>query len=265
MSDNQQSLWKPVWLIAGQMIAITLLFSWLLPSSHNYWQNIDTWIFWQLHGTLFDSPNWQLFMAIANYRLTDLVPAILVLVIYLHFCFKGTTNTEIDQRLTYGLTIFILLLLSLIVFKLGTIDYILKGFELSQYLPRKSATHIFENVILLDELYPVMEPKVRSRFSFPGDHASVLFFFAVFISFYAGRLYGGLIFFVAILFAMPRLIGGAHWFSDVIVGAGYFVLISTSLCLATPIHKITSDKLHRPVVFITNWMRKNFYFIDKKD
>jgi len=40
---------------------------------------------------------------------------------------------------------------------------------------------------------------------------------------------------------MPRLIGGAHWLSDILVGSGAIILASSTLYLATPIHKIVSD------------------------
>lgn len=61
---------------------------------------------------------------------------------------------------------------------------------------------------------------------------------------------------------MPRLIGGAHWLSDVLVGGGAIVLASSSLYLATPIHKIVSDYLLKYITAVLRYA-KNLYPKDK--
>ncbi len=40
---------------------------------------------------------------------------------------------------------------------------------------------------------------------------------------------------------MPRLIAGAHWFSDVVIGSGCIVLFFAGWGLFTPFHKIAID------------------------
>ncbi len=230
---DSKNLWKPAWLIAGQLSALLLLFSWLLPSSHQIWVQLDTWFFWNMNGSMIDRPYWQYIMALANHRMADLLPASLVALLYLDFCYKGAKTGQVAVRITYGFTILMLLFATIIVFKFGIFELLLRHFALTDLLPRKSATYVFDNTIRLDEIFPSINSKVTSKDSFPGDHATVLLFFTVFIRFYAGRIYAGVTFVLSLVFIMPRLIGGAHWLSDILVGSGYIVLASCSFYLAT--------------------------------
>lgn len=254
MEYSKEHLWKPVWLLAGQLLALLLLVSWLYPATHQLWQQLDTWFFWKMNGSMIGQPGWQYVVALANYRLADLLPAFLVVVLYLHFCLKSVDSAQFNQRITSGVTIFVLLLVTIVIFKFGIFEFLLHYLGLTDLLPRRSATYVFENALRLDELYPSINTKVDSKDSFPGDHASVLLFFAVFIRFYAGRIYGSLALLIALIFIMPRLIGGAHWLSDVLVGGGYIALASTSLYLATPIHQFISDKLAKHVAAALSWL-----------
>jgi membrane-associated phospholipid phosphatase len=255
--DDDKKLWKPVWLLAGQLSALLLLISWLLPSSHQIWQQLDTWFFWNMNGSMVNRPDWQYIMALANHRMADLVPASLIALLYLHFCFKGINTGHFTERVTYGVTIVVFLFLTIIVFKFGIFEFLLRNFGLTDLLPRRSATYIFNNTIRLDEIFPSINSKVTSKDSFPGDHATVLIFFTVFIHFYAGRIYGGLAFLFSLIFIMPRLIGGAHWLSDVLVGGGFIVLAASSLYLATPLHKVVSDYLAKYVNSILTRLKIN--------
>ena len=78
LTPKNNRLWKTGWLIAGQVTAMCLLLSWLLPSSHQLWVALDTCFFWQMNGSMVDRSTWQYIMALANHRMADLVPAILV-------------------------------------------------------------------------------------------------------------------------------------------------------------------------------------------
>jgi len=254
MKYSKQHLWKPAWLLAGQSLALLLLISWLYPSTHHLWQQLDTWFFWKMNGSMIARPDWQYVVALTNYRLADLLPAFLVVVLYLHFCLKSADSTQFNQRITSGVTTFVLLLVTIVIFKFGIFEFLLHYLGLTDLLPRRSATYVFENTVRLDELYPSINTKVTSKDSFPGDHASVLLFFTIFIRFYAGRIYGSLALLIALIFIMPRLIGGAHWLSDVLVGGGYIALASTSLYLATPIHQFISDSLAAPVASSLSWL-----------
>jgi membrane-associated phospholipid phosphatase len=80
---------------------------------------------------------------------------------------------------------------------------------------------------------------------FPGDHATTLLLFTVLYSFYAGRKLGTIASLYALFRLFPRLIVGAHWASDIIVGSGCLVLFFLSLALCTPFHLWCVDKIEK--------------------
>jgi membrane-associated phospholipid phosphatase len=84
---------------------------------------------------------------------------------------------------------------------------------------------------------------------FPGDHATTLLLFTVLYSFYAGRKLGAFAALYAIFRILPRLIVGAHWASDIIVGSGCLVLFFLSLALCTPFHTWTIDRIEKILTF----------------
>lgn len=73
--------------------------------------------------------------------------------------------------------------------------------------------------------------KEYSSDSFPGDHGMLLMIFAAFMLHFFDRkgfLQGVLI---VLLFSTPRILIGAHWFTDVAVGSLSIVLVSLGLWL----------------------------------
>jgi len=58
--------------------------------------------------------------------------------------------------------------------------------------------------------------KWNSHHSFPSGHSLALFYFFFFVQNTKDRLMTNISLFLAIFFSVPRLIGGAHWLSDVV-------------------------------------------------
>ncbi|MGU7807728.1 phosphatase PAP2 family protein, partial [Escherichia coli] len=81
--------------------------------------------------------------------------------------------------------------------------------------------------------------KDASKDSFPGDHGMMLLIFASFMWRYFGRRALGVALIIFVVFAFPRVMIGAHWFSDIAVGSLTAVLIGAPWVLMTPL----SDKL----------------------
>ncbi|PLN73841.1 hypothetical protein CWN73_19810 [Klebsiella quasipneumoniae] len=113
--------------------------------------------------------------------------------------------------------------------------------QLAQHLmpvQRASPSLFFSDVTRVSDVvnFPT---KDASKDSFPGDHGMMLLIFASFMWRYFGRraLAVALVIFVA--FAFPRVMIGAHWFSDIAVGSLTAVLIGAPWVLMTPL----SDKL----------------------
>ena len=102
---------------------------------------------------------------------------------------------------------------------------------------RASPTLMLDNIYRVSELLHI-PTKDASRDSFPGDHGMMLLIFATFM----WRYFGGKAFAIAlaifVIFAFPRVMIGAHWFTDIAVGSLTAVLIGIPWVLMTPL----SDK-----------------------
>lgn len=105
------------------------------------------------------------------------------------------------------------------------------------WLPVDSAIFHFFNHGVSDVVnFPT---KDASKDSFPGDHGMMLLIFASFMWRYFGRRALGVALIIFVVFAFPRVMIGAHWFSDIAVGSLTAVLIGAPWVLMTPL----SDKL----------------------
>ena len=87
---------------------------------------------------------------------------------------------------------------------------------------RDFACALFGTTKMEDEEF--MEIKDRSSRSFPGDHASVLLLWTVFLSLFARGKRLLLVWLTGTLLILPRLVAGAHWLSDNLAGGGFVVM-----------------------------------------
>jgi membrane-associated phospholipid phosphatase len=88
--------------------------------------------------------------------------------------------------------------------------------------------------------------KDRSSQSFPGDHASVLLIWALFMSLFSRRLAQHLVIWaLALLFMLPRLVAGAHWGQDDYIGGLLMALLALGWSCHTPLAAKASAALVR--------------------
>jgi membrane-associated phospholipid phosphatase len=108
-----------------------------------------------------------------------------------------------------------------------------------------SPTLFFEHVHRVSELTGIPAKDASSN-SFPGDHGMMLMIFACFMWRYFGfrAFLMGLL--IVVVFGLPRVMAGAHWFTDIAVGSLSVVLVGLSWWLLTP----ASDKL-------VNWLYRS--------
>jgi membrane-associated phospholipid phosphatase len=68
-----------------------------------------------------------------------------------------------------------------------------------------------------------------------SDHAAVLFTWLGYCLFFVRNKWTPWILFVVVLFVMPRLMAGAHWMSDIMVGGISTALTALAFGLYTPL------------------------------
>lgn len=224
------------WIIICNILGVVLFSSWYITQFSGFWFEIDKAIFYFFNEQLTLSRTFMYFVAFVNLRAFDIVAFVAMLGIF--YSYYRKSNVEGKRWLfCIGVT----MLLSAIV---------MKQFDRLLTIDRVSASVYFEqlyhNVNFVSQLsgWPA---KDRSASSFPGDHGMMLLIFVAFMWKYMGKtaFYKALAVFV--IFSLPRIMGGAHWFTDVFVGSLSFALVILSWILLSPAADIVIDWLEKRV------------------
>lgn len=223
-------------------IFIVLIGSWLLPWSRAYWDGLDVAAFLRLNGSLENCPWWQRTIAFANSKAFDKIGTVCFLLLTLGFgflCAPSRRATRISRMLAFGLFFALYWPLLSLFF-----DYVLEFDRLSPSLDPRTSHH----TINLRVLVPDIKCKIDSTTCFPGGHA--VRWTAVFLFFAFDRAWGwaAAAFMTAVVFCAPRLIGGGHWASDVLVGGIAFSLLSFALYHALPFH-VTAERMFERLLY----------------
>lgn len=113
-----------------------------------------------------------------------------------------------------------------------------------------SPSMVISGAIQMSDYFPglekIWELKDRSSQSFPGDHASVLLIWGMFMTVFAKRIGQVLVIWgLALLFMMPRLVAGAHWGQDDYIGGVLLALLALGWGYYTPFAAKVSSGLLR--------------------
>ncbi|MDR2539119.1 MAG: phosphatase PAP2 family protein [Chlamydiales bacterium] len=216
-----------------QTLLALLLTSLLWPKTAVYWQKLDIAFFKLINQSLLDRHYWQVFWACANHKYADWVEDLCILVFFTIWIRKSPCSL---RKIRIAQLLFCVLYIAFILFFVNRMlfrDFI--------SIPRPSPSLVIENNVMLSQKISWMKIKDVSQTSFPGDHATTALLFAASFSYLAGHRFAIAAWIYAAFLCMPRLITGAHWLSDVIVGSGGIVLFSLSIAFCTPLaHSISS-------------------------
>lgn len=189
--------------------AVILLVSWFFPPTRAAWDLIDQSLFYFLNGSLDSSPTVQAFWALANHKITDIVSAILMGIIFL-VCVKSY-HKKVVPILLYSFCVIV-----------GT-ALITKFFAEPAFAEligkRISPSLTLEPVTFLSQNIDWISVKDGSKDSFPGDHTAVLAVWAGLLISFTGRKMAWVAIPYVVLFSLPRLVSGAHWATDDLVGS----------------------------------------------
>jgi membrane-associated phospholipid phosphatase len=220
--------WQLTPLITYTVISALLFGSWLFEPTRSFWLSLDSRAFWAMNNSLAEGKTWQTVWAIANNRLFDLVAGLSMMGLLAHYALLRDRK-NLKRHIAVGTVLFLTLVVALQTGKAIPIE-------------RPSATAVFENALRLTELVPEIDTKDYSSDSFPGDHGVVLLVCAVFIARHLPAGYGLLAALFAVAFTLPRLMSGAHWLTDELVGAVSLCMLLLSWLFATPLyHRLTNS------------------------
>ncbi|MGP3281737.1 phosphatase PAP2 family protein [Serratia bockelmannii] len=212
------------------LLGVALFLSWFLPANHGGWFTLDSAIFFFFNRHLATAPAFLHLVAITNNRAFDAISLLAMGLLYLYFYLKQ----DAAGRRRLVITGVVMLLTAVVLNQLGHL------------LPVKhpSPTLTFDNINRVSELTGI-PTKDASGDSFPGDHGMMLIIFSCFMLRYFGRGAFAIALLITLVFSLPRVMIGAHWFTDIAVGSLSVVLVGASWVLMTPCSDWIVDRLNR--------------------
>lgn len=229
-----------------QTLLALLLTSLFWSKTAIYWQNIDIAFFKLINQSLLDRPCWQMFWAFANHKYADWLEDLCIMIFFTVWIRKSPVSLH---KIRIAQLLFCILYIAFILFFVNRIL-----FREFIEIPRPSPSLMIENSVMLSQEISWMKIKDMSKASFPGDHATTALLFAASFSYLAGWRFGVIAWIYASFLCVPRLITGAHWLSDVIVGSGGIALFFLSIAFCTPL----ANSLSSCFVRMFNWNKNRF-------
>lgn len=236
---NDITVFRQTWNLKALFLGHLFAFAWfgffVTETGFAFWRSIDQNLFFILNGTLSEDNGWTRFWAWANVRIMDLIP-LMIMLVSLTFPGFGIKRDRLQQAIIG----FILLLVLMFFVREGVANFT-KAAELSG----KSPTLLLEPAYRFSQIVPDIPAKDSATSTFPGDHATVVLTWAGFMMLNARSWLSLSALFLAVLFMLPRVVGGAHWASDNLVGGAFSAMITLSWAFCTPIMHIATSKTHK--------------------
>ena len=224
-----QAKWNVGRLVLCNLVALALLGIWMWPTGHALFNQLDDGLFHLLNQPLEQNAVWLHIWTVASMRPFDIVVGLILLSLLI----KGDWVFEAVQvrAALFGFVSILLLLLIIRTLFSKWLDH--------SSLQHDSPSMVFGDAVRLSDIFPTLEKnwelKDRSSQSFPGDHASVLLIWAMFMTVFSRTLMQRVIIWgLAVLFMLPRLVAGAHWGQDDYIGGVLIALLALGWGYYTP-------------------------------
>lgn len=203
----------------------------------HFWGKIDLAVFTTLNNYIVDHPIQQIFWAAASIKITDIFGAFFLLGFFLLFVFEVDGDLR-RKRLRA-------LLFCLVWFEIGMLlsKQVLTPYMMEHDFSRHSPSEIISNSFRLSQVLPWLKVKDSSLFCFPADHGAIVLQWCGFMWFFGNWRKGLLALFFSTIFLLPRLISGAHWMSDLMVGSLAWVLVLAAFSFFSPLYGLVMKGL----------------------
>lgn len=223
--------WRWIPFLISHLLAIGLAATWLWPDTRRIWDLYDAGMFRMLNATLMAGDWWATAMAHANTRRYDIAAAVFIGGLLLWNIRFYEKRCIFSGWFSLGVFVSTVVLVKMLV--CGTIVHDAFGYH------RASPTNVVESCHRISQIAPQVAAKDSSPWSFPGDHGFVLFSVALYLVYRGNGRQETLAWLFVLLFGLPRMVVGAHWATDIVVGSAVVALLLTAWLMATPLH----DKL----------------------
>ncbi|WP_074012602.1 phosphatase PAP2 family protein [Candidatus Sodalis sp. SoCistrobi] len=204
------------------LLGVALFISWYLPAHHGIWFTLDSHIYHAVNHQAVRHPLFADLLAITNNRVFDLCSLLAMGTLYLHY-FLHADAAGRHRMLAIALA---MIITALVLNQLGHLGHLVPVSHVSPSRYFKATP----GGVSIAELTRI-PTKEFSGDSFPGDHGMLLMIFAAFMLHYFGRRAFLQAVLIVLFFSTPRILIGAHWFTDVAVGSLSIVLVGLGLWL----------------------------------
>ncbi|WP_313046428.1 phosphatase PAP2 family protein [Atlantibacter hermannii] len=216
-------------IVLMNLAGLALFFSWLLLPGHGFWFPVDVGVFRFFNNLLTENRAFLWLVAITNNRAFDGCSLVAMGLLMLSYWVKETPYGR-RQIIIMG----VVMLLTAVVLN-----------QLGQMIPvqRHSPTLFFTDIHRVSDLLNI-PTKDASKDSFPGDHGMMLMIFCGFMLRYFGMRAFAISLIIFVVFSLPRMMIGAHWFTDIFVGSLSVILVGLPWVLMTPLSDIIITRLN---------------------
>ncbi|KAL0484347.1 inner membrane protein YeiU [Acrasis kona] len=223
--------WRPITLLTSLSAASIILFLWKnVKSVRDFCDDLDVRTFKFFNGLLRDHEFMRWPTALCTTKRFDVVADVLMLLILLVCMKKVQTRNTFRAEIIRFLSFFVSLVsLYLVLFKLvGLVEP-----------ERRSPTH-YHSAYRVSSMNTNMGVKDISESSFPSDHSAIALSWLFYMFTFKSLPVDLMSIILALFFCSPRLVSGAHYLSDSLIGSLGLVIISIGLYYGSPIHKIVT-------------------------
>ena len=224
-----QARWNLGKLVLCNLLPLALLGFWLWPTGQALCTVFDEWLFHHLNAPLASNSTWLHIWAVASLRPFDIVVGLIMLGLLIRgdWVFKA-----VDVRRAFFGFLSILILMVVIRALFSKLVAVMNW-------QHNSPSMVLEGAVHMSDYFPGLEKtwelKDRSSQSFPGDHASVLLIWGLFMGIFSRSIGQFLIVWgLTLLFMMPRLVAGAHWGQDDYIGGVLLAVLALGWGYYTP-------------------------------
>lgn len=196
------------------LIALVLLGSWIWPETGLYWQWADDAIFHYGNRLITpEHPVWVTVLSWASVRVFDMV-----IFAFMSLLLVGCALSERRQPHWQAKWLRCVILMGSVAGLGGFIIHTCIAYG------HPSPTLVYPEAHLLSQL-TALPVKDQATNSFPGDHGFMAMVFACVMLYFAPRAGKWLSVLLAFAITLPRIMVGAHWFSDVYMGSLAIILL----------------------------------------
>lgn len=247
-SSSNKNLWNWKALLLCHIVIAFLLGTFLYAPTRVYWDIIDRGFFTLIHSTLQWGKSWQLFWVFANHRNADWLEDVCFLLFFIAYV-RSLNGFSKKEKISHML--FCVLFAAIVI---GLINHLLFRELISVY--RDSPSLVVEGSVRLSKVFNWLSIKDAATKCFPSDHATTALLFGALYSRFANKKLRTLAILYTAFLCMPRMILGAHWLSDILVGSASITILFVGWALFSPLHHHFIKACEKMVDFCYFWRKK---------